>query len=73
MDQLRPKQNDPLFFLGFSLLLLLLFLHKISNTSYHDIGEYQFSEKNKGGLVSVAQDKKILLMEQLRPKTGNTL
>ena len=38
----------------FSLLLLILFLHKNSNISYHDTGDDQLSVQHKGGLVSVA-------------------
>ena len=47
MDQLWSKLGDHLYFSGFSLLYLSIFLHKCFKISYHDIGGYQLSEQHK--------------------------
>ena len=54
MDQLLLNREIPWQFFGLSLFILILFLRKISNMCYHEIGKYQSSAQHKGGLVSVA-------------------
>ena len=64
MDQLHPKQRNPLkISFGLSLLLLISSLYKISNISYHDIGEDQLSAHKIG-------DCQVMIWEIIFPDHG---
>ena len=75
MEQLRSKTGNPFeFFVWFlSVFITIIMCPCVSNKTYHSTGLDQLYARKKVGLEIFAERTLCQLMEQLQPKTGNSL